>query len=236
QWTQGLSPSSATQDDPRFGYGEFDDVGRELQGAFARISKALERESEFVRNASHELRTPIAIIRSNLDLERRRSGSESEPLGRIRRATDRMQQLVDTLLWLSREEPAEQNEEDVDLKAMVQQVAEEHVYLLEGRSYRLEVPDSCFSVRLAAQPARIALANLIRNAFQHSDGGEVLIELTDHGVTVRNGVGAAATGADRSLSDGLGLTLVKKITQRMGWTFAAREQGTEHVAALSFQA
>ncbi|MEM1189798.1 MAG: hypothetical protein AAGI72_14785, partial [Pseudomonadota bacterium] len=46
QWTQGLSPSSATQDDPRFGYGEFDDVGRELQGAFARISKALERESE----------------------------------------------------------------------------------------------------------------------------------------------------------------------------------------------
>ncbi|MEM9759112.1 MAG: histidine kinase dimerization/phospho-acceptor domain-containing protein [Pseudomonadota bacterium] len=235
QWTQGLSPSSATQDDPRFGYGEFDDVGRELQGAFARISKALERESEFVRNASHELRTPIAIIRSNLDLERRRSGSESEPLGRIRRASDRMQQLVDTLLWLSREDVGEQSAEDVDLEALLRLIADEHAYLLNGKHYRLQVSGPVSSRSVAEQPARIALANLIRNAFQHSDEGEVLIELNDEGVTVQNRIAARAGGDQKvSQSDGLGLTLVRKITQRMGWAFEAYSQGVLHIAKLRF--
>ncbi|MEM1144628.1 MAG: HAMP domain-containing sensor histidine kinase [Pseudomonadota bacterium] len=236
EWTNSLTELSETRADPRFGYREFDEVGKELNSAFERIASALEREGEFLRNASHELRTPIAIIQSSLALEQKRNGGKSEALGRIERAAQRMQRLVETLLWLSREETQAQTQQPVDLKAVTEQLIDEHRYLLDEQSVVLISNLSKRAIELPEEPARIVLANLIRNAFQHShESDHIEVVLSDEGVKIKNRM---QNSDDRSngpsTSDGLGLTLVRKVTERMGWVFQASESGGMHSARLLF--
>lgn len=237
QWTRSLTASNAAGAEPRFGYGEFDEVGRELKEAAERMSSALERESEFVRNASHELRTPITIILSNLDLERARTGTESEPLRRIRRATHRMQKLIDALLWLSREESSKHAAEQVDLPGLTEELVDEHAYLLSGQEVIIDSELASSTVTLPPQPLRIALANLIRNAFQHSVAGAIRITLKAHGVTIENAItrDAQDSAAAAGTGDGLGLTLVQKVSERMGWTFSSRAEQESYLADLRFR-
>ncbi|MEM8768128.1 MAG: HAMP domain-containing sensor histidine kinase [Pseudomonadota bacterium] len=237
QWTRSLTASNAAGAKPRFGYGEFDEVGRELKEAAERISAALARESEFVRNASHELRTPITIIQSNLDLERTRNGTESEPLSRIRRATHRMQRLIDTLLWLSREESSSQGAEPVDLLDLAHELVDEHSYLLSDQEVIIASEAEEATVTLPPHPLRIALANLIRNAFEHGAAGRIRITLMADEITVENSLFGASYGAAEPPGerDGLGLTLVRKVTERMGWTFSQSTAEDTHFATLQFQ-
>ena len=83
-----------------------DEIG-ELAGALsrstARSASFLKREQNFARNVSHELRTPIAVIQSALELAEARGDEPTEPLRRIRRATERMSSTTEALLWLARE-------------------------------------------------------------------------------------------------------------------------------------
>ncbi|MEM1231577.1 MAG: HAMP domain-containing sensor histidine kinase, partial [Pseudomonadota bacterium] len=236
RWTQALT-AEHEREDPRFGYREFDDVGRELNQAFARISAALEREREFVRNASHELRTPLTIIQANVALAQEQAVS-GEPLARVERAATRMQKLVETLLWLSREESASQAPEPVDLHELLEQLIEEHRYLLRGR--QVSILDQCqqSSVTLAPEPARIALGNLLRNAFEHSSDDDAIEVSVDGGsVMIRNRVADDAGGAQPGAgSDGLGLTLVRRVTDRMGWDFYVSTGPAQHCVRLSFGA
>ncbi|CAM2069285.1 HAMP domain-containing histidine kinase [Sulfidibacter corallicola] len=227
-WAEGLTMENLARPRPSFTYKELELVAAKLHGAFQRITEVLQREQHFLRFASHELRTPIAVIRNNVELIHRRiEGNHplESPMARIDRSAKTMAQMTETLLWLSREEDTTPQAEPVALDRLVASLIEEYRYLLEGKSVVVETNLEPLCVETAESPCRIAVSNLLRNAFQYTSEGTVSVVVDASGVFIRNrnvhdeviDHGGACYGF------GMGLTLVEKISNKMGWQYENRE-------------
>jgi signal transduction histidine kinase len=146
-----------------------------FDGMLGRLDRAFAAQRRFVADASHELRNPLAIVQTNLDVALRPGGEN----GRVRdaavvarRATDRMARLVDDLLALARLEAPTRCNDRVDLAGLVRECAEEFAAVADGRTVVLSA---------AAQPGigvvgdreelKRALGNLLENAIRHSPAG-----------------------------------------------------------------
>ncbi len=238
-WAEQLSLDNLDRQPPDFRYDELNRIGARLQSAFQRIAALLEKEHRFLRNASHELRTPIAVIRANMELLER-IGTDSQlqrPLERITRASRGMQQLTETLLWLSRDsgqQPALKRMAPADL---IDQCIEDLQYLLTDKPVELlryYYSEGHNEQSLPATPLRIVLNNLIRNAFQHTQEGDVRILLEGNRLSISNrDNGEPEDNKDDSF--GLGITLVQQICDKLGWplTLVPRDGGITATLELS---
>jgi signal transduction histidine kinase len=144
----------------------------------ARIEDGLERERRFVADASHQLRTPLALLKAELALALKPGRSEKELQAAIASAaeqTDRLARIADDLLLLARAEQGELRlkTEEVDVMDVLEDVA--------GR-FRTERKISVAPgepIVLTADRLRLeqALTNLVDNALRHGKG-------SDHGLAV----------------------------------------------------
>ncbi len=219
-WAEQLSMENINQEIPDFRYQELNSIGHQLHGAFDRISRLLEREHRFLRNASHELRTPIAVVRANMELLDKMGYDEimGRPLGRINRANKGMQQLIETLLWLSRENEAAPQTSVIQPTVFLEEIIEDLKYLLDDKPVTMtcDFSEEVHPIELPVTPLRIVLANLIRNAFQHTQEGQVSFTLTQDSLQIENQDSGTAHG-DSDDSFGLGLMMVQQICERMQW-------------------
>ena len=222
-WAQTLEiEGTAGVGHPDFNFTELNSIADRLSNEAARLSNLLQREQAFLRYASHELRTPIAVTRGTLELlyKRELPAEINDKLDRLARANRGMQDLVETLLWLSREAEPELDSVPTDIVAIVRSTLEDHAYLLRDNSVSISTSfeHEQVIVQSAPVPTKIVLANLVRNAFQHTVDGEVGITVTRRALTIqsveRDGVVVpdSLTG-----SDGIGISLVRRIADRMGW-------------------
>ncbi len=159
----------------------FDSMLERIDGAFA-------AQRQFVADASHELRNPIAIIQTNLDVAADELGSRASV---VRRAALRMGKLVDDMLALARTEATGWRER-VGLDSIAADVAEEYEEIAAVRGVRIAVEGVGQEVRVDPEALRRALANLVDNAVRVSPEGGV--------VTIRYGIspgGAWVEVADR---------------------------------------
>lgn len=216
-WAQSLTVDDSNKSPPDFGYKELNEIARQLNNTLNRVSGALDREHDFLRNASHELRAPITVIQSNIQLMTRQDQKyqENKSIQRIAHATKNMKQLTETLLWLSRESNEKLQPGPTSLTEMVGNIIEENSYLFKGKDLKIEFLKIDVMAVVVEAPCRIVLSNLIRNAFQHSRYGSISIELTPEMITIRNNNKPSETNSE--LGYGLGLFLVQKIVDRMGW-------------------
>ena len=86
---------------------ELERLGSTLNEMLGRLEEGLQRERDFVADAGHELRTPLALLRTELELALRHGASEEELRGAIRGSieeVDRLAQLADDLLLIARSE------------------------------------------------------------------------------------------------------------------------------------
>jgi len=220
EWVAGLSIDKVNQALPDFKYQEFTRVAYTLHKTMQNNAALIEREHQFLRHASHELRTPIAVTRTNMEIldcigiEENISG----PVERIRQSNHRMQQLVETLLWLSRKKEVNPESQPLMLSQEADNVIEDVSYLLEGKSVSVirNYPEAETPCSVPATALRIVLTNLIRNAFQYTDEGHVSVQvLPDEMVFENEEYGEDEITSDESI--GLGLMLVEKICNRMNW-------------------
>ena len=115
---------------------ELDRLSDTLNDMFARLDAAFRRVTQFTADASHELRTPVAIIRTTAELTRRRPRTEAEyieALDRILAESERTSRLIDDLLLLARTD-AEGEEfafEPMDLAESLREACEEGRVLAE---------------------------------------------------------------------------------------------------------
>jgi two-component system, OmpR family, sensor kinase len=162
---------------------ELEQVASALNQAFDRLGDALERQRRFTADASHELRTPVSVIRAELDwaLARERAqGDYQRSLEVCRRAAARIEETIEALLRTARAESGSPSEarEPILLQSLTADVADSLGPLAQARGVVIELKGS--DVRIAADPAllREALSNVVVNAIEYNKpGGSVVIHV-----------------------------------------------------------
>lgn len=190
---------------------------------------------DFVANVSHELRTPLTVVHGYLDLLEPEEKPDWAPmLGEMRHQSQRMTQIVEDLLTLSRLEAQERlAEEPVNMASMLSTLRREADALSQGR-HRIGISDEAGrDLRGSTKELHSAFSNLVTNAVRYTpDGGRITIALrstSDGGVTLAvtdTGQGIPAQHLDRiterfyrvstsrsrdSGGTGLGLSIVKHV-------------------------
>jgi len=205
-----------------------------------RLEDFVTRERNFTRDASHELRTPIAVLRACLDLLERngdRTDADRSSIDRMRRTVTQMQSLVESLLLLARED----QRHSTGATASVNQVVADQIDLLSdlavaGGNTVEFVERTRLDADAPPHLVAIAFANLLRNALSYTRDGHVDVIVEGDTVTVRDtGVGMSARELERvsepffrgeaahrgvAGGHGLGLAIVRRLTDRFGWTLA----------------
>jgi heavy metal sensor kinase len=140
-----------------------------------RLDASFDAQRQFVADASHELRNPLAVIQTNADVALQEDGVPEEVQARlqaVRRAADRMRQLVDDLLALARLELAAARRTEIDLRTVLDEVTDELGPLARAHGLRLEASaEGDLHVLADREAVKRALANLLDNAFRHSPAG-----------------------------------------------------------------
>jgi len=239
QWAHGLNESSLEAVPPDFSYPELNDLAELIRTSLCSVKESLEREHLFLQHSSHELRTPISVIRNNVELLHKlqqhpggnRESRQKRIVERIDRASLTMKHLTETLLWLSRESEGELPAETLDLEKLICDLIEESRYLLKDKDVELIVGTDACPVSIPGIAARIVLGNLIRNAFQHTSCGTVWIVQKCRCVEIKNHT-AGENAAAPDLGFGLGLRLTEQLTQKLGWPYKRRSETNGHLVEV----
>lgn len=228
---------------------EIDELARAFDHYLARLAAFVERERAFAADASHELRTPLATIRGAAELlaeDPALTPAQATRVARITRTAEDMGELIAAILLLARESD-EPVETPCDAGRIAYNCIERYRPLATARNNRLDL-DLADEVHLAVPAAYFAIvvANLVHNAVAHTRDGSVTVGLDARQLVVRdsgNGIPPAdlAHVFDRhyrgpdSGGTGIGLSLVKRICDRLGWRIglASRAAGGTTVT-LSF--
>ncbi|WP_417545580.1 ATP-binding protein [Marinobacter sp.] len=232
-----------------------------LNALFARLQVSLEYERRFTGDAAHELRTPLAAIKTQAQvaLAARDSEQLEHALNRIIHGTDRAAHLIEQLLVLSRLDPEQTSvdQQPIKLYAVVNECVALHapVAMRKGVDLGFEADDDGLVLGDAAMLA-ILMRNLVDNAVRYTPAGgqvdvrikrtgnEVLLQVVDTGPGIpeeeRNVVAARfyrllGSGEDGS---GLGLSIVERITKLHGasLTFDDSDAGEGLVVIVRFGA
>jgi two-component system, OmpR family, sensor kinase len=177
-----------------------DEIGRlgtTLNEMLARLDAAIERERQFIADASHELRSPLTILSGELELAGKEGRSPQELRAAIASAaeeTDRLCRLADDLLLLARSEDGRMTlqTQAVDVEDLFDGVARR--FRTEARERRRDiVVDGVGSPSVRGDRTRLeqAVGNLVDNALRHGAGevelsalpvdGLVRLSVRDHG-------------------------------------------------------
>ncbi|MBI3569703.1 MAG: heavy metal sensor histidine kinase [Gammaproteobacteria bacterium] len=157
-----------------------------LNNAFVRLEDSFTRLKRFTQDAAHELRTPLAVIRSVGEVglqNRREAGEYREVIGSMLEEVDRLARLVDGLLTLTRADSGRLSldRKPEDLAALCQEVTDCLRVLAEDKRQALSfTATEKLSIIVERDTLRLALMNLIANAIRFTpNGGEIRVTLHD---------------------------------------------------------
>ncbi|BCS89881.1 sensor histidine kinase [Pseudodesulfovibrio sediminis] len=229
EWAIGLSPENLDKEPIHFKYDELTAIADLVLNTSRRLVARTESEKRFQKHASHELRTPIAILQNNLELLELQGITEDTRYqashARMVKAVRNMRNLTTSLLWLSREPDAPLPAEDIDVDDFVREIIDENVYLLEGKNVSITTDLATASIRVPRTLAHIILVNLIRNAFQHSYEGQITIKANQTLFEISNLADPPSENTTGSTDGyGLGLQLSIQLVEKIGWNIQIREE------------
>lgn len=239
QWSTTLKdPEAVSGERPNFGFKEFNMLANALAQSVEQVQAASVREGRLLRYTSHELRTPLAVLKANIELLALQSGGVlPPPLQRIERSVLNMQRIAETLLWMSRELPEPLPEEPIDMSGLVNDLIQEHRYLIGTRDIELILDISDEPCRLPLTACRIVVGNFLRNALQYADDGIVEISFGYPQLRLVNRIRDTQQGETSSdFGYGLGLELMRQLSARLGWHIEVVVEEQCYIVTLAFEA
>lgn len=206
---------------------------------FQRVRQTLEHEQRFTADAAHELRTPLAAIKTNLQvIQRARSDAErNEFLAGLGASVDRASRLVDQLMTLARLEPHSGGHPALQAQDMRALLASQVPALQEqarGKGLQFDAELAPAPCRIDADSLLILLRNLCDNAFRYTpspgkvrlscgrEGDFVYLTLADSGPGIAEAMRERVFDRFFRLADasqpgsGLGLSIVRRIADAHG--------------------
>ena len=208
-------------------------LARALDAHTTELRQFLDRERFFTGDVSHELRTPLTVIMGAAEIlvENAESPTVQAPAQRIYRAAQEATECVTVMLLLARA-PQLGSFAPVSVSAIARREAQRYQSLVAGKPVILRcVGNAEVSVRAPAELCVSALANLVRNACQYTERGEVTVVIEAGKITVEDtgrglpeavrltlgeGEGTLTIPSSGSAGTGLGLSLVKRICEYLG--------------------
>ena len=240
---------SSTNLKERINYAGPDDEIKRLadtfDGMLGRLENAFESQKQFIQDASHELRTPIAIAQTNievLEMDNKATIKDYERLKDILKMNlERMSTLSEKLLLLSESEQGKANWAMVELAPLLTELAAEFKTKAGESGINVELASIESSLPVLGDAFRLkqALVNLVDNAIKYNrpggevkisaraDDAQVIIEIKDNGIGISQAdqqrIFERFYRVDKSRSrtqggSGLGLAIVKKIAEEHGGT------------------
>lgn len=227
---------------------------RSFNGMLARLDRAFRTQRQFSANAAHELRTPLAVMRTELDvLKKREAPTPAEYAQAIQRTseqTERLSHLVDMLLELTDLGTAPRNDR-ISLGALIEEVIFDLAQVADQKKVMLcQEPGDAELIGSDLLIYR-AVYNLVENAIKYNrpngrvtvgvkkENDDVILRVADTGIGIseenRTSIFDPFVRVDKSRSRamggaGLGLALVKDIAQLHGGSVQvakSSEKGTE---------
>ena len=226
-----------------------DEIGtfaRALDAAFTKIQTLVKREQDFTRDASHELRTPLAISTGALTLLQGTSLSEEQQqlVSRIFEAQNDMQQSVESLLTMAREESFILS--NIKLLPIIEQAVIMHHKIIEHKRVELEISiASGVTVNANSDALKVIISNLISNAFRNTQKGVIKVSFSENKLTIEDtgsGIDPAIMAyifeqgvkTAQSPGHGFGLAIVKRFCQRLDIAVTVSSDKTGSTFTLDF--
>ncbi len=205
-----------------------------LERLTRRINEFAERERNFTRDASHELRSPLTVIKIAADMllsEQELDTPARNSVLRIRRAAADMEDLTEVFLLLARESEHGLSTDSVCVNEVISEELERARTRLGDKPVEVTVNADCrLIIEASDKVLSVLFGNLIRNAFDYTDRGLVTIRISSGSVLIEDsGRGMPGEEVDRAFEPfyrggtrqrgghGVGLTIVKRLSDRFGW-------------------
>jgi signal transduction histidine kinase len=208
---------------------EFNELNAVLLSMTRRIANDYNNIKEFSENASHEIQTPLAIIKNKLELLMQEEGitqKQADLISSSYHAVSRLSKLNESLILLTRIENGEfKSQEDIKVNDVLRALLSEMSEQFNLKDIKIEFKEAeVLYIKMNRVLAEILFSNLLVNSIRHNHiGGKVLVEISSNSVSFSN------TGNPLDLNEvdvfqrfvhssnvagslGIGLSLVKKIT------------------------
>ncbi|TDE14731.1 sensor histidine kinase [Dyadobacter psychrotolerans] len=232
------------------GITEFNQLNEELHDLIEKVNKVYTNQKQFVENASHEMQTPLAIIRSKMEFlinDPALTERTAALLADITAANERLSQLNKSLLLLAKIDSNQFPQvEQVNISKMLEKILENYQQHYENFPALTKSIQSQISIVANLSLFEILLSNLVGNAVVHNIAkGRIHVELDNKKLVITN-TGNEITGDpeqlferfkkgnDASKTTGLGLALVKQITQLYQLKLRYQYEKTEHRITVFF--
>ena len=230
---------------------EFERLNTVLQNLIQKSIAVFQSQQEFIENAAHELQTPLAVLQAKLDTFLQMpdlSHAQMQALDTLYDLLARLNRLNKNLLLLSKIDKASfQNLEQINLKELIEKQISFFTEQALQKKIRLEI-SILENVTIQANQVltEILLSNLLLNALRHNhENGKIIIHLTQNELQISNTGQATPLPANKlfqrfakidssTQGNGLGLAIIKKITDLYAWKIGYAFENEKHVFEVNF--
>lgn len=210
---------------------EFSELNKTLKLMTEKIHKDFISQKQFIENASHEIQTPLAVIKNKIELliqSNTLSESDMQIIQSLYNASNKLSSLNKALLLLSKIENNQFKEaNEIKFKLLIEKTIEHFQDIISHKNIKVEksyLADPSFKMNSIL--ADILISNLIQNAIRHNiEGGSITIRLSENSIVFSNASNYMVNNTNELFqrfrkneasaeSIGLGLAIVKEICDK----------------------
>ena len=230
---------------------EFNQLNDALNKMTEKIYTDFSQQKEFTENASHEMQTPLAVIKAHLDLliqSPHLKEEEMNHLQTIENTTKKIVSLNKALILLSKIDNRQfQESVSINLKNVIDKATRQYADVIQAKKIKLDtVANHDVTININTALADILISNLLQNAIRHNiEGGEISIQINQHSLSIKNS-GKPLTIDPKDLfvrfkkddssidSLGIGLSITKSILDSYGYSISYHYINQLHVFEIKF--